>query len=800
MDDRYALDGRHTRKLKWEILAAEAERNIPDGRIGEIILQLRQRGFDTDTRANYILGALIFVIFVGLAFFIGRPILQDSVDGRKITYQQLIEEAGSENSKLDQDRLELKARLAEGLRPIAETVDSLTNKYNDLHYDAGRSLLIAVGEKSAIARSTDSGSTWHESSLNIEDEFNRLYAYENSKYMIATIPRAGDIARSSDYGQDWNIVTISENSRILRIVDGGGPFLVANTNEGFYLSNDYGSDWKFLNSNFQDRFGLAEPEISRSGILAVAIFTNPANGKHYVAFNNGAVARFTNNLELEEVAIAHKNSFAFFHGTQVAWVSAIARPPNTAGGKVSFDENYKFYYSEENETLLLSDGAAISITSDGGDSWKPVVERDAIWSAFGHVTIPTNLIQMKDGVRFVAVSDSGGLISSNDGGLTWNTVTHDRSETIVGLSYNVGSDIVTGFGSNGMIVSVDSTFAATRVRTQSTENIVGYYSVADGRAAFLMNASSYLYRSTDGGERWSPTPVNAPITTIRQWRSSDTLLGYSRLGIYRSTNLGRDWIRVGGELQESGIVKFFPKGEKSMSLIALTRDGRIHNVSDTRADIVSKLALAAGVSGDAKLGDWFDSQSLIIRQSDNVGFFASEFAALQRNRIAADQKLEKALLNLEKIDRGVFDLDRRRSAFASYMDICRGSGRDGIESRNESDAVLADNTSACVAAFKDFLPNSDKIWWNTLAEQLPFGILFLFLLATLGTLYRYNLRLAAFHHSRADALLMVTADRETDWFEKYAAVLAADKVEFGKTNTPADQAVEIAKSIIGKLK
>lgn len=35
---------------------------------------------------------------------------------------------------------------------------------------------------------------------------------------------------------------------------------------------------------------------------------------------------------------------------------------------------------------------------------------------------------------------------------------------------------------------------------------------------------------------------------------------------------------------------------------------------------------------------------------------------------------------------------------------------------------------------------------------------------------------------------------------KLSDALAADKVEFGKANTPADQAVEIARAVVGRAK
>lgn len=92
-------------------------------------------------------------------------------------------------------------------------------------------------------------------------------------------------------------------------------------------------------------------------------------------------------------------------------------------------------------------------------------------------------------------------------------------------------------------------------------------------------------------------------------------------------------------------------------------------------------------------------------------------------------------------------------------------------------------------------------WWQRLALQVPLGVLLLFLLATLGALYRYSLRMAGFYHGGADALELLQAgldDQQQRAMSALASDLAADKVEFGKASTPTDQAIELSKVIAGR--
>ena len=100
-------------------------------------------------------------------------------------------------------------------------------------------------------------------------------------------------------------------------------------------------------------------------------------------------------------------------------------------------------------------------------------------------------------------------------------------------------------------------------------------------------------------------------------------------------------------------------------------------------------------------------------------------------------------------------------------------------------------------------------------------LLLLFLLGTLGGLYRYSLRIAGFHHARADALKLLTLpafsdpgappdpDAEspppgaTDPTRRYAALveaLAAEKVEFARARAPIDAVVDLAREAGRRIK
>ena len=160
----------------------------------------------------------------------------------------------------------------------------------------------------------------------------------------------------------------------------------------------------------------------------------------------------------------------------------------------------------------------------------------------------------------------------------------------------------------------------------------------------------------------------------------------------------------------------------------------------------------------------------------------AERAALEN--FAADRRarLEQGLFALLANEDPVVD-------FASFMAACRTMTP--VEAvAEDGTTVLQDNTAACLSAFAAQEAQEETPWWETLARQVPPGLLLLFLLVTLGGLYRYNMRMAGFHHSRADLLELISIGRDPgaclskqDWVDirETADALAADKVEFGAT-------------------
>ena len=77
-------------------------------------------------------------------------------------------------------------------------------------------------------------------------------------------------------------------------------------------------------------------------------------------------------------------------------------------------------------------------------------------------------------------------------------------------------------------------------------------------------------------------------------------------------------------------------------------------------------------------------------------------------------------------------------------------------------------------------------------------MLLLFLVQIFVSLYRYNIKMAAFHDSRADVLLMLP-DFSSLTFEQLSKIAFSDDMDFTtQERSPTEHAVELAKQIIAR--
>lgn len=186
---------------------------------------------------------------------------------------------------------------------------------------------------------------------------------------------------------------------------------------------------------------------------------------------------------------------------------------------------------------------------------------------------------------------TGGLWKSVDGGLTWETKTDD----------------LPSIGISGIAIDPNN-----------SSNI--YISTGDGDGTGTY--SSGVYRSTDGGESWSPTSLTYNIPERIQGKKliahptvSGTLFFTSSLGIYRTTDHGATWSKViSGAFDD---IEFKP-GDPTV-IYATKNDGFYRSVNS--GDSFSRISVSA--SGRIIIGVTPASNNVVYLACGNEGIYRS---------------------------------------------------------------------------------------------------------------------------------------------------------------------------------
>lgn len=343
---------------------------------------------------------------------------------------------------------------------------------------------------------------------------------------------------------------------------------------------------------------------------------------------------------------------------------------------------------------------------------------------------------------------------------------------------------------------------ATPLRTGVSENILGV--VVDGDTILIYgnslklgdsdSARSIITRSTDRGANFSPVESGVRGFLNRSITDGDTILLYG-VGlegeggiITRSIDGGASFTPVASGVSE-GLIRSVVDGDR----ILLYGTGGVVVAVDSRwAEALQAVSATDGSeTGPALSGFLDDELPPHLQALPSIANIRRSLSNLEARRdvleiLEADT--QKQLSRLKDAP-ALLKREEARETFAGFLALCRGED------------MAAELTMACLQGWQAQLAAERDNWWQALAVQVPPGVLLLFLLATLGVLYRYSLRMAGFYHSRADALelLQMGIDEQSQkTISALATDIAADKVEFGKGNTPTDQAVELAKAIAGR--
>ncbi len=503
-------------------------------------------------------------------------------------------------------------------------------------------------------------------------------------------------------------------------------------------------------------------------------------------------------------------------------------------GYVDLDDGTVLFYGNQSAVRIDSSGMIVQELALGPDQrlYNHETTEDGTVLMYGRGSIyrydPTGqaieefFVQGEIGFSNSAVLEDGSILIYGSGRVLRLTKAAEAMEVLFSSAEDRffrhetlpdGSTLLFG-GNSALVVARDG--QVDLVTSQDDQNLDRIALLEDGSTLFYgdgtllstsedrtsvkrhdlaVDARLYDHLALEGGDAF----VYGEEGAIYYFNAADRTIEHRPSGTF-SQLVGHALLQEGGQIfySNTGAVTKFPGGMARRFEQLLTD---INGVSEPDKDQAIRVFLQENLSNYefAAKDDALNLINTIIAQ----------------RTVLATRKVETKVAQ-DNLPTGAYFLQQQRQSFRQFMQDCRGvtpvtGASDEQAATPAANGVAGDPdeiTLACTQAWMKKLEAEAGTWWQTLAQQIPPGILLLFLLATLGALYRYNLRLAGFHASRADLLELMSMGQtnsknmfvewDKDNFSRITEALAADKVEFGKGTLPTDQAISMAQAILNR--
>ena len=458
--------------------------------------------------------------------------------------------------------------------------------------------------------------------------------------------------------------------------------------------------------------------------------------------------------------------------------------------------------------LVVGDEGSVFVPQDGGQSWTPLDGLEGKWI--------TTVSFAPDGRRGIVGSTTNSVLFTKDGGRKWDPLTNLNSkgserEYVAGVNFRVNNDsrtmlVVGNEGSVFLTEDKGETWKELKKLAEG-ERISTVSFTPDGQRGIAGSTTNSVFFTEDGGRMWSRLTKLEPEGSEREYVArvefgfngdSETMLVVGNEGSVFVTQdkEGQSWTRP-GELEGKWIrprsVRFAPDRRRgiagnTMNSVFFTTNGgvtwsRLTDLAEKGSKRESVAMVQFGVKGDSKTVLVVGNEgSVFVTRDEGQTWLLTEGLPVTKELVfvlAMQEKLPKERPVDEQNGDGSPSEEKDGSRYSFLMMASDGvyilkthpvepeQSLISIQSRVRNDDVLRRSVIG-----KDILtmslqespslgsnPGEDttKIWFPidelTLMRIASMTILF-FLVQLLVRLYQYNLRLASFLDSRADAVLL----------------------------------------------
>jgi photosystem II stability/assembly factor-like uncharacterized protein len=547
------------------------------------------------------------------------------------------------------------------------------------------------GPGSGLYRSTDGGDTWTrltdpalDNGLPGKGLLGRIgvsvHAADPSRvYTLIESQEAGQLWRSDDRGVTWQMVNDERRinnrpfyytqvradpvdpDRVYTLAgsfnistDGGRTFrghggsmfgdhhalwidptdparLLSGTDGGFWISNDYGDNWDFLNNMpmaqvYHMGLDMAEPYHVLGGLQDHEIWRGPNEKWNRVGVREGDWVRLRYMADgMYTIADPRDPNIIYYSGhfgdiTRIDMRNREERyiqpyPPGPAGGGAELEE-YRFHWqapvhmSPTDPDVVYFGGNVLFRTRDGGESWdiiSPDLTKDDPEKqklSGGPITPDNTRAEYYNTILSISESplnrdviwvgtDDGNVQVTRDGGATWTNVAGnlpgappDGWVSSVHASRALVGKVLVAIDQHRLddfepYVFVTEDFGATWRRISDGLRGTVHVVDEDPRAPSLLYAGTELgiFASFDGGEGWTDLRLGLPPLAVRDLevhpRDNDLVLGTHARGFYVLDDL-TPLQRLASGLREPGTVELF----EPMPAVRYTRAADVSTLGD----------------------------------------------------------------------------------------------------------------------------------------------------------------------------------------------------------------------------
>ena len=432
--------------------------------------------------------------------------------------------------------------------------------------------------------------------------------------------------------------------------------------------------------------------------------------------------------------------------------------------------------------VIIGDQGSVFVTKNGGQDWENRKDDLALKSGEKIIAVEFSA----DGQYGVIMGDQGSVFVTKNGGQDWENRKDDLAlksgEKIIAVEFSADGQYGVIMGDQGSVFVTknggqDWENRKDDLALKSGEKIITVEFNMDGQKGIVVGDKGSAFVTVDGGTRWN-VPEGLKLKEGEGYRGAKFSMNHQagvaagdKGSVFVTADGGTSWnVPKGLDLkdEERLIAAAFDAegqhgvlaGDAGSVFVRRSReaDWIITELNQSDATFISAVSLASGIH--LAMGE--NAGIHLLRAYPELATWENRSLAEIRSLVSGDEVLPKSVIGREIINflggNTRFDTTRPDNDQSDTVRLDRNADNSAMSSKG---------------AFGGFLDDL------TVMRIVALTVLF-FLVQVLVRLYQYNLRLAAFWDSRADAVLLARsfAYHSAERFDDLVATLAPDGLDF----------------------